>query len=139
MSEENLPAPVDVDMVAAALRQDTADLDTYARVLSTSLADSLPPVAVRLERGRRSMADRMAGRDPGVVRVDVSLGDERLALALERGRVIGEICKEVRGVVLSRRQVELDEWLYTLAEAMASAASSNARARDALRRFVTGM
>jgi hypothetical protein len=137
MSEENLPAPVDVDMVAAALRQDSADLDTYARVLSTSLADGLPPGAVRLER-KRTMADRVAGRDGGVTRLDVVLGDERLALSLDRGRVIGEVCKEVRGVVLSRRQVDLDVWLHTLAEAIATAATSNARATEALRRFVTG-
>ncbi|MER7732693.1 hypothetical protein ABTX80_17580 [Streptomyces erythrochromogenes] len=128
-------AETDVELLAAALRRDSADLDLYAQVLSANLADSLPGGAVRVRR-RRSLAERVAGREGSVVELDVALGEQRLALRLERGRVVGEVLHEVRGIVLSRRQVELDEWVDALARSLARAAASNARAREALERFL---
>ena len=126
---------MDVELLAAALRQDSADLDVYAKVLSVSLVESLPQGAVQVDR-KRSMSDRMAGREGTVVSVDVALGDTRLALRMDRGRPIGEICKEVRGVVLSRQQVGLDEWIAALARGLAESAASNAKAREALQRYL---
>lgn len=126
----------DVELLAAALRRDSADLNLYATVLSVNLAESLPPGALRVRR-RRSVADRVAGREGAVAELDVALGDQRLALRMDGGRVAAEIHKEVRGVVLSRRQVGLDEWIGVLARALADAAASNARAREALERFLT--
>jgi hypothetical protein len=125
----------DVELLAAALRRDSADLNLYARVLTENLADSLPPGAVTVRR-RRSVGDRMAGREGTVTDVDVALGDQRMALRVERDRVTAEIRKEVRGVVLSRRQVGLDEWIDALARAIAAAADSSARAREAVERFL---
>ncbi|WP_406210230.1 hypothetical protein OH807_40260 [Kitasatospora sp. NBC_01560] len=126
----------DVDLLAAALRQDSADLTLYAAVLSANLADALPPGAVRVRR-RRSVADRVAGREGAVAELDVTLGEQRLSLRLDGGRVAGEVCHEVRGIVLSRRHVGLDEWIDALAGALADAAASNARAREAVQRFLT--
>jgi hypothetical protein len=127
---------MDVELLAAALRRDSADLDLYAKVLSVNLADSLPAGAVQVER-KRSMSDRMAGREGSVTSLDVALGEQRLALRMDRGRVIGEVHKEVRGIVLSRQQVGLDEWIGALAKALAETAASSARAREALERFLT--
>ncbi|MFD7681738.1 hypothetical protein [Streptomyces sp. NPDC060187] len=126
----------DVEQLAAALRRDSADLNLYARVLADTLADSLPPGAVRVERGR-SLADRLAGRAGAVTELDIALGDRRLALRTDGGRVTGEIRHEVRGVVLSRRPVALDEWIHALARSLADAAASDARAREAVERFLT--
>lgn len=126
----------EVELLAAALRRDSADLDLYARVLTVNLTESLPPGAVQVAR-KRSVGDRVAGREGTVTGLDVSLGDQRLGLRRERGRTVGEIRKEVRGVVLSRREVGLDEWVDTLARALAGAAASSARAREALERFLT--
>ena len=126
---------MDVELLAAALRQDTADLDVYAKVLSVNLVESLPQGAVQVER-KRSMSDRMSGREGTVTSLDVALGDVRLGLKMDRGRPVGEICKEVRGVVLSRRQVGLDEWIEALARGIAESAASNARAREALQKYL---
>jgi regulator of protease activity HflC (stomatin/prohibitin superfamily) len=131
----DLQRGMDVELLAAALRRDTADLDLYAKVLSVTLADSLPPGAVQVER-KRSMADRMAGREGAVTNIDVALGEQRLGLRMDRGRMTGEVCKEVRGIVLSRQQVGLDEWITALARALAETAASSARAREALERFL---
>jgi hypothetical protein len=128
---------MDVELLAAALRQDSADLDIYAKVLSVNLVESLPKGAVQVER-KRSMSDRMAGREGTVTSLDVAIGDIRLGLRLDRGRTIGEICKEVRGVVLSRQQVGLDEWIAALAKGLSESAASSAKAREALQRYLGG-
>ncbi|MGW2269755.1 hypothetical protein [Streptomyces yangpuensis] len=134
--EKPEPGPErDVHLLAAALRRDGADLNLYAQVLSAGLADSLPPGAVRIHR-RRTFAERLAGREGCVVELDVALGEQRLVLRMERGRVAGEVLHEARGIVLSRRQVELDEWIDALARSLAKAAASNARARAAVERFL---
>jgi regulator of protease activity HflC (stomatin/prohibitin superfamily) len=127
---------MEVELLAAALRRDSSDLNLYAKVLSVNLVDSLPPGAVRVER-KRTVADRMAGREGSVSELEVALGEQRLALKMDRGRILAEVCKEVRGIVLSRRQVGLDEWVDALAQALAEAAASNARAREAIEKFLT--
>ena len=127
---------MEVELLAAALRQDSADLSLYAKVLTVNLVDSLPSGAVKVER-KRSVSDRMAGREGTVSALDVALGEQRLSLRADRGRMVGEICKEVRGIVLSRREVGLDEWIDALARALAEAAASSARAREAIEKFLT--
>lgn len=127
---------MDVELLAAALRRDSADLDLYAKVLSVNLADSLPAGSVRVERGRRSFADRRAGREAAVTSIEVSLGDMNLTLRSEHGRFTGEVCKAVRGVVLSRQPVGLDEWIAALARGLAESAASSQRAREALEKFL---
>lgn len=129
--------PDSLDLVTAALRRDAADLEVYARVLTGTLSEVLPPGSVAVER-RRGMADRLAGRDGRVERVEVFLGEQRLVLDLAGRRPEGEVCTEVRGVVLSRRPVALDEWVRELAVAVTARARSDARARAALERLVLG-
>ncbi|MGN5381363.1 hypothetical protein BIV25_43690 [Streptomyces sp. MUSC 14] len=126
-----------VELLTAALRRDAADLEVYARVLTGTLAEALPPGAVAVER-RRGLADRLAGRDGRIERVEVFLGEQRLVLDLAGAQPRGEVCKEVRGVVLSRRPVALDEWLRELAVAVTARAQSDARARAALERLLLG-
>ncbi len=126
-----------LEMLTAALRQDAADLELYAAVLTNTLADALPPGSVTVQR-KRGMGDRLAGREGRVERLEVGLGEQRLSLTVAHGRVNGEICKEVRGVVLSRRPAPLDEWVAQLAAAVSERAASDARARAALERLIMG-
>ena len=123
-------------MVAAALRQDAADVATYARVLTVTLADVLPPGSVTVEY-ERSLSDRLKGRDGHPSRIVVRLGERTLFLA-GGGRPVAEIHHEVRGVVLSRDQVTLDVWVQALARELVAQADASARAAEALRRLVTG-
>lgn len=125
------------DMVTAALRADSADVAVYARVLTQSLGDALPPDWVTVER-ERSMSDRMRGRPGEVSRITVRLGDQVLALGMQAGRPAAEICREVRGVVLSRQPVGLQEWVDELARALVYHARQNADAAQALRKLVAG-
>jgi hypothetical protein len=125
--------PASFDMVAAALRTDAADVATYARVLTGSLAEALPAGCVRIER-RGGFGSRR--REPS--RIVVTLGDRTLSLSSESGAPVAEICHEVRGVVLSRDRVGLDVWIEALAKGLVAHADENARAAEALKRLVAG-
>ena len=126
-----------IDMLAAALRRDSADLEIYVKVLTDSLADALPEGSVAFER-KCSMSDRLSGREGKVEKLEISLDDRRLILTVVRGRPQGEVATVVRGVVLSRKPVALDEWATELATAVSVRARSDARAKAALERLVLG-
>jgi hypothetical protein len=125
------------DLVAAALRADSADVAVYAQVLTNSLGEVLPPGVVEVDR-ERSMSDRMRGRPGEVSKITVRLGEQVLTLGKQQGRLVAEICREVRGVVLSRRPAPVDEWVAELARALVAYADQNAQAAQVLRRLVAG-
>ncbi|HLH82830.1 MAG TPA: hypothetical protein VKV38_06170 [Trebonia sp.] len=129
--------PLSLEMVTAALRVDSADVAIYARVLSKALSEALPPEYVTVER-TRSVSDRVRGRPGEISKVAVRLGDQVLTLEVKNGRPVAEICREVRGVVLSRQSVPVQQWASALASALVAHAENNAQAAQALRRLVTG-
>jgi len=126
-----------LEMVTAALRMDSADVAVYTRVLTKSLSEALPPGYVTVER-ERSVSDRMRGRPGEISKVVVRLGDQLMTLGVKNGQPAAEICREVRGVVLSRENVPLQQWASALASALVVHAENNAQAAEALRRLVTG-
>jgi hypothetical protein len=126
-----------LEMVTAALRMDSTDAAIYARVLTKSLSETLPPGYVTVER-ERSMADRMRGRTGEISKLMIRLGDQIMTLGIKNGQPAAEICREVRGVVLSRDSVPLPQWAEALANALVAHAANNAQAAQALRRLVTG-
>ena len=129
--------PLSLEMVTAALRLDSADVAVYTRVLTKSLSEALPPGYVTVER-ERSMSDRMRGRPGEISKVAIRLGDQLMTLEVKNGQPAAEICREVRGVVLSRQNVPLQQWASALASALVLHAENNAQAAQALRRLVTG-
>jgi hypothetical protein len=129
--------PLSLDMVTAALRADSADVAVYARALAGSLSEALPEGWVIVER-ERSVSDRMRGRPGEVSKVAVRVGDNLMTLSVRGGRPVAEVCREVRGVVLSRENVPLQDWAARLAGELVRHAEDNAQAAEALRRLVTG-
>jgi hypothetical protein len=127
----------DLELVTAALRADSADAAIYARVLTESLGESLPPGCVTIERNQ-SLSDRLHGRPGTVSKITVRLGERTMSLAVRSGQPSAEISREVRGVVLSRQPVGVQEWAAELARALVGYAEQNARTAEALRRLVTG-
>jgi hypothetical protein len=122
----------ELHMIAAALRSDTSDIASYTRVLTMTLGDALPPGMVSVER-KRSLADRMSGREGEPVALTVTTADEELELRQHgQGQVRGEIRQVVRGVVIKRRPAAIDEWLVALAAVLAGLAAQSASARAAL-------
>lgn len=128
----------DVQIVAAMLRTDEADVRSFARVLTGALAEALPAGMVEVEY-RRGLADRIAGRDRRPVAVLVHGEDHDLALReSDRGGVDTEVRHVVGGVVLSRTKVDLDTWLWMLAETVLAAARNTAATQRAFERFLRG-
>jgi hypothetical protein len=84
------------------------------------------------------MSDRMRGRPGQVSKITVRLGDRVMTLGLQRGAPVAEVCSEVRGVVLSRKEVPMGVWTEELARALVAHAEQNAEAAQALRRLVAG-
>ena len=118
---------LDFHLVAAALRTDRADVESYHRVLSDTLGSALPPGMVEVER-KRSLADRMNGREGTPVALTVTTPDS--VLVLRPGRA--EVRQIVRGVTIKRSTVGIDEWLVALAGVLSKLAGNSAAAREAL-------
>jgi hypothetical protein len=127
----------DVEMVAAALRADTADLDSYHKVLSNTIGSMLPANMVEVERDR-SLSDRVAGRPGTATAIRLHLGDKTLELVAHRGRLVATSAQEVRGVVISKKEVPVADWVRQLAEYVSSVAAENADAREALGKLLGG-
>jgi hypothetical protein len=127
----------DVALLASMLRADRADVASYARVLTDALGAALPAGMVEVEH-RRGLADRVAGRDGRAVAVVVHGVDRELELREgPRGAVEAQVRQVVRGIVISRRTVGVDEWLQALAEDLTRTAARDAAARAALERFLS--
>lgn len=129
------PVPVDpdsVERVAASLRADAGEVTTLTRVLLETLGAALPAGMVEVER-RRTLADRMAGRDGTPIALRVLTGDRQLELRQGNRGPDAEIRHVVRGIVISRRPVELGEWVHALAEELTRLAARDATAGQALR------
>ena len=125
----------DLHLIAAALRADRADVESYTRVLTTVLGDALPPGMVEVER-KRSLADRMNGRPGTPVSLTVTGPGEQLLLRQEAHGVHAEIHQIVRGVTIKRSTVGVDDWLVALAGLLSKLAAGSAAARDALTRLL---
>lgn len=126
-----------LDMVTAALRADSADVAIYARVLTESLGDALPAGWVTVDR-KRTGSDRMRGRPGQVSKITVRMGERVMTLSVQAGLPVAEICREVRGVVLSRQPVPVAAWAEELARALVAHAEQNAETAQALRKLVAG-
>lgn len=124
-----------VEMVAAALRADTSDLDAYHRVLSSTIGDMLPEGMVEVDRDR-SMGDRVAGRPGTATAIRLHLGERTLELVSHRGRLVATVSTDVRGVTISKKEVPIADWVRQLAIYISELASENAEARDALGRLL---
>ncbi|MFI6078583.1 hypothetical protein ACIA5C_44395 [Actinoplanes sp. NPDC051343] len=117
----------DLHLIAAALRSDRADVESLTRVLTSVLGDALPPGMVEVER-KRSLADRMNGREGTPVALTVTTPDS--LLVLRPGNA--EVRQIVRGVTIKRSTVGIDEWLVALAGVLSKLADNSAAAREAL-------
>jgi hypothetical protein len=125
--------PNSVDLVASALTAaaDLSDVGMFVRVFSRSFADVLPEGMVDVAYDR-SLSDRLAGRPGTPTAVRIGFPDKRLELRATRGWPDAEVQQVVRGVVLSRKLVSVEEWVRALATELTDLAARNAQARAAL-------
>jgi hypothetical protein len=127
---------LDLELLAAQLRRHTDDLSLYSGMLLNVLSATLPPELVQVRREGRLKA-RLAGREPAVLGISVTVGDHRYDLDRKAvgAPALTRVCHASGGVVMSTRQVGADEWSRSLAAALALVAGGNAAAADALQRL----
>jgi hypothetical protein len=132
----NPESHLDLELLAAQLRRSTDDLSLHGGMLLAVLSAALPPDLVEVRREGRWKA-RLAGREPAVLGVAVSLGDRRFELdrAELTARPVTVIRHQSRGVVLSSETVSAHEWSRALTEALINTVGADAAAVDALRRL----
>ncbi len=123
-SEENLG----LDLSAAALRADNADLAASVEALASSLEQALPGHA-RVQR-RKLGGFRSKRRE--VERIEVLLGEERFELARAGGGFSCTRHKVVRGITLSRQELPMADWLAELIRGVTARAEISDRDREAL-------
>jgi hypothetical protein len=125
--------PDTVDLVASALsaHADLSDVAMFVRVFTRGFAEALPKSMVDVDYDR-SMGDRLAGRPGTPVALRITFPERRLELRATHGWPDAEVQQVVRGVVLSRRQVPVDQWVRALAGELTDLAARNADARAAL-------
>ena len=123
-AEENL----DIDLPAAALRADGADLEISIEALATSLEQALPGIA-SVER-RKVGGFRSKRRE--VRRIAVPLGEEQFELLREDQRISCTRHKVVRGITLSRQELPMADWIAELVEGLTRGAEVSDRNRIAL-------
>jgi hypothetical protein len=134
MDDELQPlGPDTVDLLATALAADAdfSDVAMFTRVFTEGFGRALPPGVVEIENSR-TVGDRLAGRPGTAVRLTLTFPERRLELRAARGWPEAEVQQVVRGVVLNRRQVPVEEWVRQLAAELAALAERNSSARAAL-------
>lgn len=129
MSESS--EPLELDMIAASLRADTADLGTFIESLAVKLEDAVPGL-VEVERAK------LGFRGPKVVRkLAVDAGGDRLELISAGGDRVQALRAHISGgIVLKTEPIDIDNWMVELSEALAREAGRNQRTRQALERLL---
>ena len=114
----------DLDLVASALRADSADVDAFFTTLAGKLELVLPD-QVEIERGG------FLGRGaPNAL--SVALGDRIYEARRERKRVVCARRTVVRGIALKTEALDVGAWIDALSADLVDEASRSERARDAL-------
>jgi hypothetical protein len=121
---------VDMDLLAASLRADSSDVSVFVESLAAKLEEAVPG-RVRIDRRRSGMFGPKAVRGVGV-----DLGDRRLELRTDGGRVETRCARLSGGIVLKNEVLETDEWLAVLGDALAAEARRSETTRKALERLL---
>jgi hypothetical protein len=132
-NEPEARGPNTVDLLASALSAsaDVSDVAMFARVCARGFGQALPPSMVDVEYSR-TLGDRLAGRPGTPIVLRLMFPERRLELRATAGWPDAEVQQVVRGVVLNRRQVTVDEWVRVLAAELTDLAERNSAARAAL-------
>jgi hypothetical protein len=123
-SEDDL----ELDLPAAALRGNAAEVSSSVEVLAAALESALPGMT-SVER-QKVGGFRSKHREVG--RIAVALGDEQFELARAPEGMRCTRNRVVRGITLSREQLPLADWVAALLAGVSAHAQLSERDRAAL-------
>jgi hypothetical protein len=118
----------DLDLPAAALRADDAELAMSVDVLAAKLEQSLPGIA-SVERHK---VGGFRSKRREVRRIAVPVGEEQFELLRESQGVRCTRHKVVRGITLSRQELPMADWIAELVGGVTRRAEVSERDRVAL-------
>jgi hypothetical protein len=121
------------DVLAAELRRDSHDLDTFHEVLAEKLAQSLPEGQVEVRRGGLPFQAKRP-----LTQLRIHLGDLLFQADHTAHGFEYRVAKMVRGIALKTDIAAFDAWMDGLARALYEQASASESVREALERFLTG-
>lgn len=123
-----------LDLSAAAIRADAADLVTWSQVLAGKLEQALPDRTRVTRRGGGLFGRRRQARR--VSEIVVEMGETSYGLTLEGDRVQTARQKRVGGISIKSEALDPGVWVSELTEALRHEAQTSARARAALARLL---
>lgn len=118
------------DLVAASIRADASDTETFFRVLVAKMSDALGDrVTVRRSGGPFARNRSVIGVD-----MDLTTGGDGVMLSARRehGSVAATVARKVHGIVLSTKEVPMHEWIEELVTALAEQARRSEQTWSAL-------
>jgi hypothetical protein len=127
-----VPAEDDLDLPAAALRADEAELAVSVDVLAAKLEQALPGIA-SVERHK---VGGFRSKRREVRRIAVALGDEQFELLRENQRIQCTRHKVVRGITLSREQLAMSDWVAEVVSGVTQSAQGSEQDRLALQELL---
>lgn len=127
-----MPAEDDLDLPAAALRADEAELAVSVDVLAAKLEQALPGIA-SVERHK---VGGFRSKRREVRRIAVALGDEQFELLRENQRIQYTRHKVVRGITLSRQELGMAEWIAEIVSGVTQSAQGSEQDRLALQELL---
>ena len=118
------------DLSAATWRHSHEDEKAYVEALAERLEKSIPDL-VRIKREHKWFSKAQAIKE-----MEVILDDQSFTLTFENDRFIPRVAKSVRGVVLSRKAVGMQEWLENLSQVLSEVARANQSMRKSMEDFL---
>lgn len=129
-ADDDLDTELDIDLLAAELRAEAGDVDTFVEALAAKLEEAVPG-AVTVQRRREGI------RGPRrVQRISIDGGGQRLELQRASGAVQTTCSRLSGGIVLKREQLDTDAWLIALGRLLAEEADRSSSTRRALDRLL---
>ena len=122
----------DLEMAASALQSNSVDVPMMLRLLVNEVGDVL---------GKRLVVERAGGlfrKSDAVKSVEVTVGDDTLRAEVDGGTVRCSVGHSSGGIRIRSAQVDMDEWLRRLLQALQAEAAHSERARQALENIVIG-
>lgn len=121
----------DLDLAAASIRADRADLPAFVAALAVRLEAAVPGL-VEVERRRAGLfsGERV------VKAIACTVGEERYALTADGPRVEATCGKVVRGITIRTESMALDAWAQRLVAALGREADQSAATYRALQDLV---
>ena len=121
---------LEIDLIAASLRADEAELGSFVEAVAAKLEAAVPGAA-RVQRKR----DGLFG-PKRVAKLTVDAGGQRLELVREGTGVQARCGRVSGGIVLKSETVDTEAWLAALGGALADEARRSQTTREALERLL---